>query len=154
MATMQPPDQLAELGHPDEVLLRELQRMDELLLQELERVDEMLLRIGAEIDKLPERVASSIGRQLGSLPGNGTRATEPGRNGAHTRPFDPYPEDEAEVPAAEDKYSAVAQVARNVQSRIAAYAQGDALRAATLSLAAALLATAIAVFGLIVAVMH
>jgi hypothetical protein len=155
MAVIQPPDQLEELEHTDEILLRELQRMDELLLQELERVDEMLLRIVAGIDQLPKRVASAIGReQLGSPPGNRTRASESARGAASTRPFDPYPEDEAEVAPAEDKYSSVAQMARKVQSRIAAYAQGDALRAATLSLAAALLATAIAVIGLIVAVSH
>ena len=155
MAVAQPPDQLEELEHPDEILLRELQRMDELLLQELERVDATLLRIVAGINQLPKRVASAVGQeQLGSLSGNATRATESARSATPTRPFDPYPEDEAGVAPAQDKYSAVAQVARRVQSRTAAYAQGDAFRAATLSLAVALLATAIAVVGLIVAVLE
>src|SRR5262245_373547 len=43
MAAVQPPDQVEELEHADEMLQRELQRTDELLLEELERVDEMLL---------------------------------------------------------------------------------------------------------------
>lgn len=153
MAIVQSPDQLEELEHSDEMLLRELKRTDELLLNELERLDAMLLRIVAEIDQLPKRVASATrSEQLGPLSGNMRSATA--RSGGPTRPFDPYPEDEAEVPAAEDKYSAVAQVARKVQSRIAVHAQRDAFRAATLSLAVALLATAIAVFGLIVAAFH
>ena len=155
MAVLQPPDQREELEHPDEVLARELKRTDELLLQELERVDKVLVRIAAGIDQLPNRVTSAIGReQLGSLPANGTRATGSARRAASTRPFDPYPEDEAEVAPAADKYSSVALVARKVQDRIAAYAERDALRAATLSLGAALLATAIALIGLIVAVVH
>ena len=80
MAVVQPPNQLEELEHLDEVLLQELQRMDELLLEELERVDEMLLRIVAAIDQLPVRIASTIRRkQLGSVSGNGTRAAEPAR---------------------------------------------------------------------------
>src|SRR5215207_4669758 len=104
MAVMQPPDQLQELEHVDEILLQELQRVDEILLEELERVDEMLLRIVAAIDQLPERVASAIRReQLGSVSGNGSRAAEPARSRASTRPFDPYGEDEVE--AADDKKS-------------------------------------------------
>ena len=149
MAVMQPPDQLQELEHVDEILLRELRRVDELLLEELERVDEMLLRIVAAIDQLPVRIASTIRRkQLGSVSGNGTRAAEPARSRASTRRFDPYGEDE-------DKKSAARQVARKVQSWVAAYGPDrEALRFATLSLAAALLATAIAAVGLIVAVLH
>ena len=156
MAVMQPPDQLQELEHVDEILLQELQRVDEILLEELERVDEMLLRIVAAIDQLPERIASTIRRkQLGSVSGNGTRAAEPARSRASTRPFDPYGEDEVEVEAAEEKKSAARQMARKVQSWVAAYAPDrEALRFATLSLAAALLATAIAAVGLIVAVLH
>jgi hypothetical protein len=133
MAVVQPPDQ-----HVEEILLQELERVDEMLLEELERVDEMLLRIVAAIDQLPERIASASRR-------------EPTRGRASTRPFDPYGEDEVE--AAEDKKSAASQVARKVQSWVAAYAPDwEALRFATLSLAVALLATAIAVVGLIVAV--
>jgi hypothetical protein len=164
MAVVQPPDQLDELERVDEILLQELQRMDELLLEELERVDEMLLRIVAAIDQLPVRIASTIRRkQLGSVSGNGTRAAEPARSRASTRPFDPYGEDEAEglsgdkveIEAAEDKESAARQVARKVQSWVAAYGPDrEALRLAPLSLAVALLATAIAVVALIVAVLQ
>ena len=165
MAVVQPPDQLEELEHVDEMLLRELRRVDELLLEELERVDEMLLRIVAAIDQLPVRIASTIRRkQLGSVPGNGTRAAEPARSRASTRPFDPNGEDEAEglsgdqgveVEAAEDKESAARQVARKVQGWVAAYGPDrEALRFATLSLAVACLATAIAVVALIVAVLQ
>lgn len=165
MAVVQPPDQLEELERVDEILLQELQRMDELLLEELERVDEMLLRIVAAIDQLPVRIASTIRRkQLGSVSGNGTRAAEPARSRASTRPFDPYGEDEAEglsgdkgveVEAEEDKKSAARQVARKVQSWVAAYGPDrEALRFATLSLAVACIATAIAVVALIVAVLH
>jgi len=159
MAVAHPPEQLEELEHVDEILLRELQRVDEILLEDLERVDEMLLRIVAAIDQLPERVASAIRReQLGSVSGNRRRAAEPTRSRASTRPFDPYGEDEVEVEAAEDKKSAPRQVARKVQGWVAAYAPDrEALRLATLSLAVALLATAIAVIGLvglIVAVLH
>jgi hypothetical protein len=156
MAVVQPPDQLEELEHVDEILLQELRRMDELLLEELERVDEMLLRIVAAIDQLPVRIASTIRRkQLGSVSGNGTRAAEPARSRASTRPFDPYGEDEIEVEAAEDKKSAARQVARKVQSWVAAHGPDrEALRFATLSLAVACLATAIAVVALIVAVLH
>jgi hypothetical protein len=155
MAVMQPPGQLEELEHPDEMLLQELQRMDELLLDELERVDEMLLRIVAAIEELPERVASAVGgEQRGSSSGNG-RAAEPARSRAPTRPFDPYGEDEVEVEAAEDKKSAARQVARKVRSWVAAYAPDrEALRFATISLAVALLATAIAAVGLIIAVLY
>jgi hypothetical protein len=154
MAIVQPPGKLKELDRVDEILLKELERVDEILLEELERVDKMLLRIVAAIDELPERIASSIRReQLGSVSGNGTRATEPARGQASTRPFDPYGEDEPE--AAEDKKSAAGQVARKVQSWIAAYGPDrQALRFATLSLGVALLATAIAAVGLIVAVLH
>ena len=152
---MQPPDQLQELEHVDEILLQELQRVDEILLEELERVDEMLLRIVAAIDQLPERIASASRRELGSVSGNGTRAVEPAKGRASTRPFDPYGEDEVEVEAAEGKKSAARRVARKVQSWVAAYAPDrEALRFATLSLAVALLATSIAVVGLIVAVLH
>lgn len=156
MAVVQPPDKLQELEHVDEILLRELQRVDEILLEELERVDKMLLRIVAAIDQLPERIASANRtEQLGPVSGNGSRAAEPARSRASTRPFDPYGEDEVEVGAAEDKKSAARQVARKVQSWVAAYAPDrEALRFATLSLAAALLATAIAAVGLIVAVLH
>jgi hypothetical protein len=154
MAVVQPPDQLKELDRVDEILLKELERVDEILLEELERVDEMLLRIVAAIDKLPERIASATRReQLGSASGNGTRATEPARGQASRRPFDPYGEDEPE--AAEDKKSAARQVARKVQSWVAAYGPDrQSLRFATLSLGVALLATAIAAVGLIVAVLH
>jgi hypothetical protein len=156
MAVMQPPDQLQELEPVDEILLRELQRMDEILLEELERVDEMLLRIVAAIDQLPERIASDIRReQLGSVSGNWPRAAERARSRASTRPFDPYGEDEVEVEAAEGKKSAARRVARKVQSWVAAYAPDrEALRFATLSLAVALLATTIAVAGLILVVLH
>jgi hypothetical protein len=148
MAVVQPPDQ-----HVEEILLRELKRVDEILLEELERVDEMLLRIVAAIDQLPERIASDSRREFGPVSGNGTTAAEPARGRASTRPFDPYGEDEVE--AAEDKKSAARQVARKVQSWVAAYAPDrDALGFATLSLAVALLATAIAVVGLIAAVFH
>ena len=154
MAVVQPPSKLKELDRVDEILLKELERVDEILLEELERVDKMLLRIVAAIDELPERIASAIRReQLGSVSGNGARATEPARGQASTRPFDPYGEDEPE--AAEDKKSAAGQVARKVQSWIAAYGPDrQALRFATLSLGVALLATAIAAVGLIVAVLH
>jgi hypothetical protein len=146
MAVVQPPDQ-----HVEEILLRELKRVDEILLEELERVDEMLLRIVAAIDQLPERIASASRRELGPASGNGTRAAEPARGSASTRPFDPYGEDEVE--GAEDTKSAASQVARKVQSWVAAYAPDrEALGFATLSLAVALLATAIAVVGLIAAV--
>ncbi len=157
MAVVQPPDQLEELEQVDEILLQELRRVDEMLLEELERVDEMLLRIVAAIDQLPERIASAIrSEQLGSVSGNGgTRAAEPARSRASTRPFDPYGEDEVEVEAAEEKKSAARQVARKVQSWVAAYGPDrEALSFATLSLAVALLATAVAVVGLIVAVLH
>jgi hypothetical protein len=159
MAVVQPPGKLKELDRVDEILLKELERVDEILLEELERVDKMLLRIVAAIDELPERIASAIRReQLGSVSGNGTRATEPARGQASTRPFDPYGEDEHgedEPEAAEDKKSAAGQVARKVQSWIAAYGPDrQALRFATLSLGVALLATAIAAVGLIVAVLH
>jgi hypothetical protein len=146
MAVVQPPDQ-----HVEEILLQELERVDEILLEELERVDEMLLRIAGAIDQLPERIASASRREFGPVSGNGTRAAEPARGRASTRPFDPYGEDEVE--AAEDKKSAAGQVARKVQSWVAAYAPDrGALRFATLSLAVAWLATAIAVVGLVVAV--
>jgi hypothetical protein len=116
----------------------------------------MLLRIVAAIDQLPERIASASRReQLESVSGNGTRAAEPARSRASTRPFDPYGEDEVEVETAEDKKSAARRVARKVQSWVAAYAPDrEALRYATLSLAVALLATTIAAVGLIVAVLH
>ena len=148
MAVMQPPDQGVE-----EILLEELERVDKMLLEELERVDEMLLRIVAAIDQLPERIASTSRGELGSVSGNGARAAEPMRGRASTRPFDPYGEDE--VDAVEDKKSAAKQVARKMRSWVAAYAPDrEALKYATLSLAVALLATAIAVVGLIVAVLH
>lgn len=146
MALAQPSNQ-----HVEEMLLQELERVDEMLLEELERVDEMLLRIVAAIDQLPERIASAGRREFGPVSGNGTSAAEPARGRASTRPFDPYGEDE--IGAAEDKKSVASQVARKVQSWVAAYAPDwEALRFATLSLAVALLATAIAVVGLIVAV--
>jgi hypothetical protein len=151
MAVAHPPEQLEELEHVDEILLRELQRVDEILLEDLERVDEMLLRIAAAIDQLPERIASASRREFGPVSGNGTRAAEPARGRASTRPFDPYGEDEVE--AAEHKESAAGQVASKVRSWVAAYAPDrGALRFATLSLAVALLATTIAVVGLVVAV--
>jgi hypothetical protein len=156
MAVMKPPDQPGELQHVDEILLQELQRVDEILLEELERVDEVLLRIVAAIDQLPERIAAADRReQRGSVSGNGTRAPEPARSRTSTRPFDPYGEDEVEGEAAEDKDSAARQVVRKVQSWVAAYAPDrEALRFATLSMAVALLATAIAVVGLIVGISH
>jgi hypothetical protein len=148
MAVMQPPDQGVE-----EILLEELERVDKMLLEELERVDEMLLRIVAAIDQLPERIASTSRGELGSVSGNGARAGEPMRGRASTRPFDPYGEDE--VDAAEDKNSAAKQVARKVRSWVAAYAPDrEALGFASLSLAVALLATAIAVVALIGAVLR
>jgi hypothetical protein len=146
MAVVQPPDQ-----HVEEILLQELKRVDEILLEELEHVDEMLMRIAAAIDQLPERIASASPRELGPVSGNGASAIEPARGRPSTRPFDPYGEDE--IGAAEERKSAAGQVARKVQSWVAAYAPDwEALRFATLSLAVALLATAIAVVGLIVAV--
>jgi hypothetical protein len=148
MAVMQPPDQGVE-----EILLEELERVDKMLLEELERVDEMLLRIVAAIDQLPERIASTSRGELGSVSGNGAGAAEPMRGRASTRPFDPYGEDE--VDAAEDKNSAAKQVARKVRSWVAAYAPDrEALGFASLSLAVALLATAIAVVALIGAVLR
>jgi hypothetical protein len=155
MAVMKPPDQPEELQRVDEILLEELERVDEILLEELERVDEVLLRIVAAIDQLPERIAAADRReQRGSVSGNGTRAAEPARR-ASTRPFDPYGEDEVEVEAAEDKKAAAGQLIGKVQSWVAAYAPDrEALRFATLSMAVALLATAIAVVGLIVGISH
>ena len=145
MAVAQPPDQ-----HVEEILLRELERVDEMLLEELERVDEKLLRIVAAIDQLPERIASATGREFGPVSGNGKSAAEPARGRASTRPFDPDGEDEVE--AGEDKRSAASQVARKLQGWVAAHApEREALGFATLSLTVALLATAIAVLGLIVA---
>ena len=146
MAIVQSPDQQA-----DEILLQELERTDDLLLKELERVDEMLLRIVATIDLLPERIASANRREFRSVSGNGTGAAEPARGQASTRPFDPYGEDEVE--AAADKKSAASQVATKVEGWVAGYAPDwEAPRFATVSLAVALFATAIAVVGLIVAV--
>jgi hypothetical protein len=146
MTVVQPPDQ-----HVEEILLQELERVDEMVLEELERVDEMLVRIVAAIDQLPERIASASRRESGPVSGNGTSAAERGRGRASTRPFDPHGEDEVE--ASEDKQSAASQVARKVQSWVAAYAPDwEAPRFATLSLAVAVFATAIAVVGLIVAV--
>jgi hypothetical protein len=148
MAVMEPPDQ-----HVEEILLREQTRVDEMLLEELERVDEMLLRIAAAIDLLPERIASAGRKEFGPASANGTRAADPARGRASTRPFDPYGEDMVE--AGEDKKSAASQVAKNVQGWVAAHAPDwEALGFATLSLAVALLATAIAVVGLIAAVLH
>ena len=145
MAVAQPPDQ-----HVEEILLRELERVDEMLLEELERVDEKLLRIVAAIDQLPERIASASRREFGPVSGNGKSAAEPARGRASTRPFDPDGEDGVE--AAEDKRSAASRVARKLQGWVAAYGpERDALGFATLSLTVALLATAIAVVGLIVA---
>ncbi len=154
MAVVESPDQLKDLERVDELLLQELRQVDEMLLQELERIDEMLLRIVVAIDQLPERIASDLRReQLGSASGNGMRAAEPARSRASNRPFDPYGEDEVE--AAEDETSAARQVARKVRSWVAAYAPDrEALRFATLSMAVALLATAIAAIGLIVAVFN
>jgi hypothetical protein len=121
MAVVQPPERLAELEHSEEILLQELQRVDEILLEELEHVDEMLLRIAAAIDQLPDRVVSAIGRdQHGSLSGNGTRAAEPARSRASTRPFDPYGEDEVEVEAAEVKESAAGQLVRKLRNWVRA----------------------------------
>jgi hypothetical protein len=94
MAVAQPPEQLAELEHSEEILLQELQRVDEILLEELEHVDEMLLRIAAAIDELPDRLDSA--------------KTVPSRVSA--RPFDPYGEDEVRVEAAEDDNFAAKQV--------------------------------------------
>ncbi len=155
MAIVQSPDRQV-----DEILLQELERTDEMLLKELERVDDMLLRIVATIDLLPERIVSASRREFGPVSGNGTSAAEPARGQASTRPFDPYGEDEVEaygedeVEAAEDKKSAASQVATKVEGWVTAYAPDwEALRFATLSLAVALLATAIAVVGLIVAVL-
>jgi hypothetical protein len=153
MAVVKPPDQRQELERVDEILLRELERVDEILLEELERVDEMLLRIVAEIDQLPKRIVSANRRELGSESGNGRGAAESARARPSSRPFDPYGEDEVE--AAEDKKSTAGQVARKVQSWIAAYAPDrGALRFATVSLAVAWLATSIAVVALIFAVLH
>jgi hypothetical protein len=95
MAVAQPPEQVAELQHSEEVLLQELQRVDEILLEELERVDQRLLQIAAAIDQLPERVASNRRRD---------------RSGSEPRPFDPYGEDEDEVESAKDDMDAVRQV--------------------------------------------
>jgi len=148
MAVVQPSDQ-----HLEGILLEELERVDEMLLEELERVDEMLLRIAAAIDQLPERIASANRSESSLVSGNGTSAAEPARGRASTRPFDPYGEDGVEP--AENKEPAASQVARKVQSWVAAHARdGEALRFATLSLAIALLATAIVVVGLIAAVLH
>jgi hypothetical protein len=141
MAVIESPDQPVE-----QLLLRDLERVDEMLLEELERVDEVLRRIVGAIDQLPERIASASRRELGPLSGNGTRAAEPA-----TRPFDPYGEDEVE---AEDKKPAAIEVTRKVQSWVAAYAPDrEALGFATLSLAVALVATAIAVVGLVAVVL-
>ena len=64
-------------------------------------------------------------------------------------------EEEDELEPAEEKSSAASQVARKVRSWVAAYAPDrEALGFASLSLAVALLATAIAVVGLIAAVFH
>ena len=148
MAVVQPPGQ-----HVEEILLQELERVDQMLLEELERVDEMLLQIVAAIDQLPEQIASASRSEFGPVAGNGTGATEPARGRTSSRPFDPYGEDEVEV--AEHKKSAASQVARKVQSWVAAYApDSEAPRFATLSLAIALFAAATAVVGLIVAVLH
>jgi hypothetical protein len=147
MAVVQPPEQ-----HVEEILLRELERVDEILLEELERVDEMLLRIVAAIDRLPEQIASANRREFGPVSGNRTRAAEPARRRLSPRPFDPYGEDEVDAP--EDKKSAARQVARKMRGWVAAYAPDrEALRFATVSLAVAWVATAIAVVGLIVAVL-
>jgi hypothetical protein len=146
MAAMEPPDQ-----HAEETLLKELERVDELLLEELERVDERLRRIGAAIDRLPQRIASASTREIGLGSGSGTSAAVPARGGPSTRPFDPYGEDQ--VDAAEDEGPAVTQVARRVGDWVAAYAPDwEAPGFATLSLSVAVLATVIALIGLIVAV--
>jgi hypothetical protein len=138
MAVAQPPGQLAELQHSEEILLQELQKVDEILLEELERVDERLLRIAAAIDQLPERVASTKRRD---------------QRRPESRPFDPYGEDEIGIEAAAERPSTAGQVVRRLRSWGAAYARDrEALGLAPLSLAVALLATAIAVLGLIVAV--
>jgi hypothetical protein len=148
MAVMEPPDQHAEVG-----LLKELERVDELLLDELERVDEMLRRIVVAIDRLPERIASASRSEIGPVSGNGTSAAEPARGRASTRPFDPYGEDEVEVGALEVTEPAVSQVARKVRNWVAAHASDpEAAIFATVSLAVAMLAIAIALVGLIVAV--
>src|SRR5262245_41602170 len=154
MAVTQPPDQLEELSHLDEMLLQELRRVDEMLLEELKRIDEMLLRIVGAIDQLPEGVVSALTReQLGPLSGNGTRAAAPARSRVSTRPFDPYGEEEVE--AVDYKESAATQITRRVKSWVTAYAPDrEALSFATLSLAVAVLATAIAVIGLVVAVLQ
>jgi hypothetical protein len=147
MTVVQPPDQ-----HVEEILLQELERVDEMLLEELERVDEMLLRIVGAIDQLPERIASANRREFGPVSGNWKSGPEPARGQASTRPFDPYGENEVE--AAEDERSVASQVARKLQGWVAAYAPDrEALGFATLSLTVALLAIAIAVVGLIVAVL-
>jgi hypothetical protein len=136
MAVAQPPEQLAELEHSEEILLQELQRVDEILLEELEHVDEMLLRIAAAIDQLPGRVVAA-----------------PARSRASARPFDPYGEDEVKV--AEHSEPAARQLVRKVESSVRAFARDrEALGLVTLSLAFALLATTIAVVGLVVAVSH
>jgi hypothetical protein len=146
MAVAQPPAQDVEA-----ILLRELERVDEMVLEELERVDEMLLRIVAAIDQLPGRIASASGTGLSPASGNGTGAAEPAPGRAHTRPFDPYGEDDGA--AAEDKESAASQVAGKLQIWAATYIPDwEAPRFATLSLAVAVLATAIALVGLTVAV--
>src|SRR5262245_57817851 len=120
MAVTQPPDQLEELSHLDEMLLQELRRVDEMLLEELKRIDEMLLRIVGAIDQLPEGVVSALtSEQLGPLSGNGTRAAGPARSRVSTRPFDPYGE---EVDAVDYKQSAATQITRRVKSWVAAYA--------------------------------
>jgi hypothetical protein len=136
--------------HAEEILLQELKRVDEMLLEELERVDEMLLRIVAAVDQLPERIASAGARQVGPVSGNGTSAGEPARGRTSARPFDPYGD---EVEAAEDTQPAVREVARRVRNWVAAYAPDrEASEFATLSLTVAMLATVIAVLGLMVAV--
>jgi hypothetical protein len=145
MAVMERPDQQAEV-----VLLKELERVDELLLEELERVDEMLQRIVAAIDQLPERIASASRREVGSVSGNGMSAAGPARGRTSARPFDPYGEDG--VVATESIEPAVSDLATRVRNWVAAYAPDlEAPSFATLSLAVAMLATTIAVIGLIVA---
>jgi hypothetical protein len=146
MAVMQPPDK-----HAEETLLKELERVDEMLLEELERVDERLQRIVAAIDRLPQRIASAGTGEFGPGSGNRTSAAVPARGGPSTRPFDPYGEDQ--VDAAEDEGPAASQVARKVGDWVAAYAPDwDAPGFATLSLSVAMLATVLALVGLIVAV--
>jgi hypothetical protein len=142
MTVVESPDQPVE-----EILLRELERVDEMLLEELERVDEMLLRIVAAIDQLPERIASARRREFGPVSGDGTRAAEPARARASTRPFDPY--GEGEVEAGEDKKRAASPVARRVQSWVAAYAPDREALGFALWLALAVVATAFAVVGLV-----